>query len=102
MSAYPILGHGPGRLARQDVRMAMAVSGTNRHYRWAQITRRHWTETAKRCGLGADIDTMLGELIEQTPAVVSRVTSELPTDFPTNVSDPILRGLERAAETLAG
>ena len=33
LSAHPVLGNGRGRLARQKVRMAMAVWGANRHYR---------------------------------------------------------------------
>src|SRR5256885_4559311 len=33
-------------------KMAMAVNGKNRHYRWKDICARHWLETAKRCGFG--------------------------------------------------
>jgi serine/threonine-protein kinase HipA len=49
LSAYPVLGHGAALLSPHKIRMAMAVTGKNRHYRWKEITARHWMETAKRC-----------------------------------------------------
>jgi serine/threonine-protein kinase HipA len=55
LSAYPVIGHGRGKLSLQKVRMAMAIEGKNLHYRWQEIKTRHWLETAKRCGFGENL-----------------------------------------------
>ncbi|MFZ1731385.1 MAG: type II toxin-antitoxin system HipA family toxin [Bacteroidota bacterium] len=101
MSAYPIIGRGRNKLARQDARMAMAVSGTNRHYRWDQIQRRHWEETAARCGFASEIDSVLEEIVSRTPAAIQTVEAELPNRFPSAVSEPILEGLLAAMKRIS-
>lgn len=37
------------QISMHKVKMAMAVSGKNRLYRWNSITKRHWLDTAKKC-----------------------------------------------------
>jgi len=44
LSAYPMAVKR--QLEWQDLKMAMAVKGKNRHYHWANIQTRHWLETA--------------------------------------------------------
>lgn len=100
LSAYPVLGHGRGKLSPHKIRMAMAVSGKNRHYRWREITARHWLETAKRCGFG-EIKAVLEEVIARTPAAVQQVQRILPTRFPPRIAESILEGVKRAARQLA-
>jgi serine/threonine-protein kinase HipA len=101
LSAYPVLGHGAGKLAGQKVRMAMAVSGRNRHDHWHEIRRRHWRETAARCGLGDDVDRLIDELVDETPAVIRKIRAALPDEFPSRVATPILDGLAASARKLA-
>ncbi len=55
LSAYPLLGHGRNRLAPEKAKMAMAVRGRGKHYLWERITRNHWVETARVCGLENEI-----------------------------------------------
>ena len=100
ISAYPVLGHGAGKLAEQRIRMAMAVSGKNRHYRWNEIRRPHWEETAARCGLGTDVRTLIDGLVAQTPGVIERVRKAIPRGFPARVAEPILKGLAASAKEL--
>jgi serine/threonine-protein kinase HipA len=100
LSAYPIIATGANKYARQKVTMAMAVSGKNRHYKWAQIMPRHWLVTAEKCGLGANVRDVLENLSSQAPKVVSAVESRLPEGFPDDVSIPIFEGLLKAAERL--
>jgi serine/threonine-protein kinase HipA len=100
ISAYPVLGHGAGKLAEQRVRMAMAVSGKNRHYRWSEIRRSHWEETAARCGLGTDVRALIDGLVAQTPGVVDQVRKVIPKGFPARVAEPILKGLAARAKEL--
>jgi serine/threonine-protein kinase HipA len=101
LSAYPVLGHGRGKLAPEKIRMAMAVQGKNRHYRWKEIVARHWMETAKRCGL-ADINAILADVVSQTPAVIRETANLLPKGFPGQISDSILSGIQERANELAG
>ena len=101
ISAYPILGHGRNRLAPEKVRMAMAVTGKNRHYRWAEIQPRHWMSTAARVGLASTAAEYILDLTQQAPGVVERVSARLPAGFPESVSGPIFDGLLRTAKRLA-
>jgi serine/threonine-protein kinase HipA len=79
--------------------MAMAVRGKNRHYRWKEITARHWLETAKRCGF-PEIKTVMEEVIAQTPKAVEQTTARLPPRFPDHIAESILSGAAAAARLL--
>jgi serine/threonine-protein kinase HipA len=101
LSAYPVMGHTAGKLAPEKVRMAMAVYGKNRHYRWKDISARHWIRTGEFAGLSGEVvREILADLVEKTPGVISAVSSQLPADFPEAVAELIFQGLERAARCL--
>ena len=99
LSAYPILGHGRGKLAPEKIRMAMAVTGKSRHYRWKEIHARHWIETARRQGLG-DMEQIMSDVIARTPAVIEGVRETVPRGFPAQIAEAILGGIEMCAEQL--
>ena len=99
LSAHPVIGHGRGKLAAQKITMAMAVFGKNRHYRWAEIKRRHWIETAQRCGLPG-MQALLAELVERTPKVLESVRSQIPKGFPLRLAESILNGVASSAKEL--
>jgi serine/threonine-protein kinase HipA len=101
ISAFPVLGRRSSQLSHKKVKMAMAVEGKNRHYFWDSIQTRHWEETARRCGIDAYWPKLRDELIEKTPGVLESVAAELPRDFPTQVSDPILDGLGKSVLKLS-
>ena len=99
LSAYPVLGHGRGKLAPERIKMAMSVKGKSRHYLWTEIHARHWVETAKRHGI-TNMNSIVEDLVAKTPAVIDRVRSLLPTDFPSQIAETILAGLRCRAEQL--
>jgi len=101
LSAYPVMGHGTNQIAPEKARMAMAVSGKNRHYHWSRIQRRHWLDTANICGLGPEAEQLIIELVERTPIVLEHIAALLPDDFPIAVAEPVLNGLEKAARQLS-
>lgn len=105
LSAYPILGNGAGKLPAQKVRMAMAVRATNAHWKMREILRRHWTAVGERHGVttpdGRAADAVIDALAGRTPQVIEEVRRQLPDDFPPAVADPILHGLQAAANKLA-
>jgi serine/threonine-protein kinase HipA len=96
LSAYPVMGHGRGKLAPEEIRMAMAVSGKNRHYRWNEIHARHWIATARRGGVEG-VESIFEDFIGRTPAVVARVQNALPTGFPSKIAEAILAGIQERA-----
>ena len=104
MSAWPVIGDGPSRLSAHKVKMAMAIRTTNAHWKMKDILPRHWIAVGKRYGVLADdgrtVETLIGEIVERTPAVIASIESALPEGFPASVSDPILRGLEYGAGRL--
>lgn len=100
LSAYPVLGHGKGKLAPEKVKMAMAVRGKNRHYKWHEIRRSHFEQTAKDCGLGSSAQALIDELVERTPRVIEQVRASIPAGFPGAVAASILDGLAQAAQRL--
>ncbi len=100
LSAYPVLGRKHGQLDPKKIKMAMAVWGVNRHSRWSEIHRKHFEYTARDCGLGAQADQWIADIIEQTPRALEVVARELPHDFPDSVAQPILDGVAAAAARL--
>jgi serine/threonine-protein kinase HipA len=100
MSAYPAIGNGPNQWAEQDVKMAMALLGKNRHYLAHKIMRRHFNSTAKKVGYGESAEPLIQDFIARTPAIVDKVRAELPAGFSEKVADRILDGLLAAAQAL--
>ena len=101
LSAYPVLGRRAGQLSARKVKLAMAVEGTNRHYLWSGILRRHWNEMARRCGFGRTAEPLIEDLLGQTPAALDAVGNRLPKGFPGAVAEAIIEGVRQAARRLA-
>jgi serine/threonine-protein kinase HipA len=99
LSAHPVMGHGAGRLAAHKVRMAMAIEGKNRHYKWAEIRREHFEQTAQACRL-PDAPALIDELVARTPPAIAEAADDLPADFPDDLASTIFEGLKQAADKL--
>jgi len=97
LSAYPVLGNRARQLSPGKVKMAMAVEGSARHYKWNDMQPRHWVETGRRCGMQAQMERVIPEVVGAVPTVIETVSKSLPPNFPAPVADSILTGLERAA-----
>lgn len=98
MSAYPVLGYGSRLLPPEKLKMAMAFSGKNRQYEWHKIRSRHLRETARRCGMEAEIDGVIGRLAAGIPKALADLSAALPQGFPERIAGPIFKGVaERAA-----
>nr|WP_296337556.1 type II toxin-antitoxin system HipA family toxin [uncultured Acidovorax sp.] len=100
MSALPVMGDGPNQWAPQEIKLAMALLGKNRHYHVHHIERRHFNSTAKKVGYGENAEALLDELIARTPDVVAQVQAELPGGFSQRVADKVLGGLLASARSL--
>ncbi len=102
LSAYPVMGHGSSKLPPEKVRMAMAVHGKNRHYRWQSICPRHWIRTAELSSLDNNMAReIITELADNTNEVIDTVCVRLPADFPEEVAESIFNGLRKSSERLS-
>lgn len=100
MSAYPVIGDGPNQWAEQELKLAMALLGKNRHYQMRSIQRRHFNSTARKVGFAEDAEPLIQDLLARTPKVVSQVQAQLPQGFSQQVADKVLGGLVSAARAL--
>lgn len=100
LSAWPIIGSGKNQLAWRNAKLAMAVSGKNRHYEMATIMRRHFNATAARCGWGMNAEDILSDLIDRVEPAIATVTSQMPVDFPQDVAEAIFKGVRKQAKRL--
>ncbi|MDY0749165.1 type II toxin-antitoxin system HipA family toxin, partial [Paucibacter sp. R3-3] len=51
LSAYPIMGHGKGKLPHQKAHLAMSVRGKSAHSQLDYVKPRHWALEARRSGV---------------------------------------------------
>ncbi|MEZ4222341.1 MAG: type II toxin-antitoxin system HipA family toxin [Polyangiaceae bacterium] len=100
LSAWPVAGTKANQIHSKKMKLAMALRGKGKHYRIDAIRRRHFNETAKRCGL-VDMDAIIDDVVEKTPAVVDTVARLLPKAFPPALFETVTNGLRRSAEQLA-
>jgi serine/threonine-protein kinase HipA len=100
LSAWPIIGEGRNKLSGHRAKLAMAVSGKNRHYELASIMRRHFNATAARCGWGDNAEDVIGELLAKVAPAIERVAKQLPEGFPDDVAHAIFEGIRSQAKRL--
>lgn len=100
LSAWPVVGSGPSHFAYHKLKLSMALRGKNRHYRPTEIHRRHFEATAKACGFGDGMQTVIDDVLAKTPRVVEQVGAALPPDFPGDVFEAVARGLTESASRL--
>jgi serine/threonine-protein kinase HipA len=101
VSAWPVIGHGHDKLGYEKAALAMAPRGKTKHYKLQQIQRRHFNSTARLIGVGENAEPLLGDILASTPAVISRVQTKIPKQFPQQVLESVLQGLENSAKRLA-
>jgi serine/threonine-protein kinase HipA len=99
LSAYPVMGTARGKLSPFKVRMAMAVWGKNRHYRWREIRRSHFLQTARSLGVPG-LDAEIERLVSAVPAAIEAVSKQLASDVDESLSQSIFEGLRTAAASL--
>jgi serine/threonine-protein kinase HipA len=97
LSAWPVTGPRHDQLHVKKLKLAMALRATTKHYRIAEITRRHFDMTAQRCGLGADMEPIIADVVAKTPTVIDKVGASLPGGFPTEIFESVTTGLQKAA-----
>jgi serine/threonine-protein kinase HipA len=97
LSAWPITGPRQNQLHEKKLELAMALRATTKHHRVAEIARRHFNATARQCGLGANMEPVIADVVSRTPAVIEKVSASLPRGFPADLFDSVTTGLQKAA-----
>jgi serine/threonine-protein kinase HipA len=100
LSIWPIMGNRAKQISWHNARLAMSIRGKNKHYLMKDIQRRHFSETAARCGLGETAEPLIKEILAATPKVIESIQAEMPKGFPQHVLDTILKGLSDSAGRL--
>ena len=77
-------------IPKQQLKMAMAVTGTNRHYAWARVQKRHWLEQAHTTGSTMLMDEIINEVLQEVSSAIREVTAKLPQGFPEEIALPNL------------
>jgi serine/threonine-protein kinase HipA len=101
MSIWPIEGGGANQYSRHKAKLAMALLGKNKHYRFADVHRRHFNSTAAKCFLRADAEKVIESVLERTSGAIEAVAARLPAGFPERIAAKIFAGIERSAKQLA-
>ena len=100
MSIWPVEGNGPNQWSWFKAKLAMALWSRSKHDAFRDVQRRHFNTMALKCSYGAHAEPLIQRLIEQTPAVIERVSAELPERFPGKVAERIFKGLRNSAAKL--
>jgi serine/threonine-protein kinase HipA len=100
ISAWPIAGNRQNQVHPKKLSLAIALSGTHKHYRIAEITRGHFNIAARQCGLGNDMEPIIADVIARTPLVIESVGASLPLGFPEKIFDVVTTELQKAAKLL--
>lgn len=100
MSAWPLVARK--ELHTKQMKMAMSVDGTNKHYYWSEILERHWASMARKVRFPEEeLNSIIRELLDPMDDVINRVAASLPAGFPAAVAEPVFSGM-RAAKSRFG
>ncbi|PSJ23442.1 serine/threonine protein kinase [Halomonas sp. ND22Bw] len=100
ISAYPLMRQGS--MAAERAKMAMALKGKHRHYRWSRMAPRHFIATAEQVDYSPErVTALMEEIAGSAERIVGDLAADLPADFPAATSDPILEGVLQQASRLA-
>ncbi|TFW30931.1 type II toxin-antitoxin system HipA family toxin [Duganella callida] len=102
MSIWPLEGGGANQYSLHKARMAMAMLGKNKHYRFSYVQRRHFNSTAARYFLRTDAEDIIERVLAKTRGAIEAVAARLSPGFPERVAATIFAGIERSAMHLRG
>jgi serine/threonine-protein kinase HipA len=101
LSAYPLIGQGPGKLSADSIRMALDLRSGERPPPWPDMAGRFRDHAARAFSLPAQsVQTLIEELCTGALQISANLRRQLPAGFPVAVSEPILQGVVRAARAM--
>lgn len=100
MSIWPVEGKGANQISYYKTKMAMSISGKNKHYHFKDILPRHFHQMAAKYFQRPDASQLIDEIISRTPDVIAQVAGQLPGTFPAKVAESIFAGILKSANQL--
>ena len=100
MSIWPVEGKGTNQFAYHKTKMAMSISGKNKHYHFKDILPRHFHQMAAKHFQRSDATELIDEIISKTSDAITQVASQLPKTFPAKVAESIFAGVQKSANQL--
>lgn len=101
LSAYPLLGAGPGKLGAEQIRVALDLRPGEQVAAWTEMPRRFHTLAARAFSLpAASVSEAIDALCASALQISATLRRQLPSGFPVAVSEPILQGVVHAARRL--
>lgn len=99
MSAYPLIAKH--KLQAEKIKMAMALFGKRKHYRWHTFQKRYFLTTAKASRIAEnEVDSWIDEILENIDNVIDKVANKLPKKFPAVIAESIFKGMRKAKDQL--
>ncbi len=99
LSAYPFIKNHSMQI--EKIKMAMALEGKNKHYRWNEITRRYFLSTAEKTNYPVKmVEILLEDILGKIEEVIKEMESILPTSFPEVIAENIFMGMKNARDLL--
>lgn len=97
LSAWPVIGHGHGKIEKQRAKMAMAIPGEkSRQYHLQNIQRRHWKALADFTRIAGLWEAMLA-MVEGLDAAIDHVSANLHPSVQAPLADQIFQGARAQA-----
>lgn len=101
LSIHPLIGNKVDQIAKQKVKMAMAIRGSQNYYHLQKIQYRHFIRQGKLIGLAEiDVVTLIDTIVQRVDIVIDNVTAMIPEKFPTELSDKIFQGMKAQSRKL--
>jgi serine/threonine-protein kinase HipA len=101
LSIHPLIGNKAHQIAKQKVKMAMAIRGSQNYYHLHKIQYRHFITQGKSVGFTQqEVIEMINTVVTNVDAVIEHVSVLLPEFFPNELSDKIFVGMKIQAKKL--
>lgn len=101
LSIHPLIGNKNHQIAKQKVKMAMAIRGSQNYYHLHKIQYRHFIVQGKTVGFTEEeVAAMIESVVNHVEQAILRVRELLPNDFPADLSDKIFSGMIRQSKKL--
>lgn len=100
MSIWPVAGTAANQVSMFKSRLAMALTGNNKHYHFKDIKRRHFNSTAAKWFNRDHAEDVMDQVLKRLPTAIENVAQRLPPTFPEQISTAIFEGMRRNAASL--
>lgn len=89
-------------IAKQKVKMAMAIRGSKNYYSLREIQYRHFIHQGKAVGFTEqEVIELIDSVVRVLDMVIQSVSAILPDNFPKALSEKVFEGMEAQAKKLS-